>query len=91
MLRFSVRYTDLPARCANGSQEPLIEPTLTDSRHDLGFGAIEKSAFAPRRGSFAREDHVAQERIDLARPPIAAENPIVPDARLHVMALEVAT
>src|SRR5215831_4070487 len=39
--------------------------------------------------SIARQDRVLQDRIDLVFPALAAEYPLMADAGLHVVALEI--
>src|SRR3984893_6092678 len=41
------------------------------------------------RFSIARQDRVAHDRINLAVPALAGKHAVVPDARLHVVALAV--
>src|ERR1700682_123864 len=41
------------------------------------------------RFSIARQDRVAHDRINLAVPTLAGKHAVVPDARLHVVALAV--
>ena len=40
-------------------------------------------------GSIARQNHVLQNRIDLVLPALAGKDAVVPDAGLHVVALEI--
>src|SRR3984893_7126463 len=48
-----------------------------------------KMAAAPAARSVARQNHILQNRIDLVLPALAGKDAVVPDAGLHVVALEI--
>src|SRR5262245_31659255 len=86
--------TSLPSAAPNppGSRKSRCMSMMTSAVRPVSRSSGAGSAAMVRIGmhpSLARQDDVLQQRIDLVVPAVAAEHAVVPDAGLHVVALEI--